>query len=472
MAASATTASRSHPRRRSELGLILVGIVVVFFADIVAYLGTYNKFPPQLGEFLLILLGMGLIGNLANRFLVPEADPVILPIVLVLNGLSYVMMQRLEPYNPDSPHLAGYQAIWSVAGLAVYILTLIVFRRSRELERYRYLLAASAFILLILPLVPGLRDSSEIANAHVYLWVKLGPITFQPIELAKLFLVIFFASYFTEKRELLSMATNRVGNRLVPDLRGFGPIVVAWMASIGVIILERDIGFSLILFVLFITMLWVTTGRWIYIVLGLIAFAIGTFIAAHILSQLNIRIEIWLDPWKYLTGPQLGLQPAIGEVMMGRGGLTGTGLGLGGAPAIPVNYSDFIFAAIGNELGLAGTTAILVAFMLLVGSGMRIATRARSEFAKLTALGLTVVIGFQAFVIMAGVTRLLPLTGVTLPFVSYGGSSLVANYMLVAMLMRISNEAADPVRTAPPNVIAPARVPQATGVSGDAGGGP
>ena len=422
---------------------------MVLFAEVLSYLGTYNKFPPNLPLFVLVLVVMGLAANLANRRLAPEADPVIVPVILVLNGLSFVMMQRLAPFAL-SPHLAGFQALWSVVGLVAYIMTLLVFRRSRDLERYRYLLAASAFLLLILPLVPGLKDYGADQNG-AYLWVKLGPVSFQPVELAKLLLVVFFASYFVEKRELLSMATNRVGNRLVPDLRGFGPIALAWLASVCVIILERDIGFSLILFILFITMLWVTTGRWIYIVLGIVAFAIGTFIAAHILSQLNVRIEVWLDPWKYVRGA--GYQPAIAEVMIGRGGYAGTGLGLGGAAAIPVAQSDYIFAAIGNEMGLAGTTAFVVAFMMIVGSGIRIAARARSEFAKLTALGLTVVIGFQAFIIMAGVTRLLPLTGITLPFVSYGGSSLVANYILIALLMRISNEGADPVQTAPPQMM-------------------
>ncbi|MHB8244881.1 MAG: FtsW/RodA/SpoVE family cell cycle protein [Acidimicrobiales bacterium] len=450
MAAIATTAVRSHPRRRSELGLIFVGVIVVIFAEVLGYLGTYNSFPPNLAEFSGILLAMGLVGNIVNRLLVPEADPVILPIVLVLNGLSFVMMQRLAPFE-GSPHLAGLQALWSVVGLVGYITTLLVFRRSRDLERYRYLLAALAFILLLLPLVPGLKD--PVGGA--YLWVRLGPISFQPVEFSKILLVIFFASYFVEKRELLSMATNRVGNRLLPDFRGYGPIAVAWAASVGVIILERDIGFSLILFVLFLTMLWVTTGRWVYILLGIVAFLIGTFIAAHLLSQLNVRLEVWVDPWKYLSGSYTpGFQPAIAEVMMGKGGLTGAGLGLGGAPLIPVAQSDFIFAAIGNELGLVGTSAVVVAFILLAGSGIRIATRARSEFAKLAALGLTVVLSFQAFIIMAGVTRLLPLTGLTLPFVSYGGSSLVANYVLIALLMRIGNEAADPVETMPPRMIA------------------
>ena len=458
MTVTATGVVRSHPRRRSELGLILVGALVVIFADVLAYLGTYNRFPPHLGVFVGILLAMGLAGNVANRFLAPEADPVILPVVLVLNGLGFVMMERLAPYV-SSPHLAGYQALWSGVGLFAYIVTLLVIRRSRDLERYRYLLLASAFVLLVLPLVPGLKDQGP-STQGVYLWVRLGPISFQPVEIAKLLLVIFFASYFTEKRELLSMATNRVGNRLLPDLRGFGPIAVAWLGAVGIIILERDVGFSALLFVLFVAMLWVTTGRWTYLVLGAVALVVATFIASHFLSQVNERFTVWLDPWKYVSG--IGYQPAMGEVMMGRGGIAGRALGLGGAPAIPVAQSDFIFAAIGNELGLIGTSAIVVAFMLLVGSGTRIALRARSGFSKLTALGLTVVIGFQAFFIMGGVTRLLPLTGLTLPFVSYGGSSLLANYILIALLMRISNDNAEPIQTAMPQMLS-ASTPLAAG---------
>ncbi len=456
MAAITTTASRSHPRRRSELGLILVGVLVVLFAEVLAYLGTYNSFPPNLGLIALLLLAFGIAGNLVNRWLVPEADPIILPVVLVLNWLSFVMMQRLAPFEPSSPHLAGMQSIWSGVGFAAYVATLLVFRRSRDIERYRYLLAACAFILLVLPLVPGLKDYAADQNG-AYLWVKLGPISFQPVEFAKLLLVIFFASYFVEKRELLSMATSRVGNRLVPDLRGFGPIAVAWLASVGVIIMERDVGFSLILFVLFVAMLWVTTGRWTYVLLGLVAFAAGTFIAAHILSQVNVRLEVWLDPWKYLSGPgpTPGYQPAIAEVMMGQGGIFGRALGLGGAASIPVAQSDFVFAAVANELGLVGASAIVVAYMLITGSGVRIAARARTEFGKLAALGFTLVLVFQAFIIMAGVSRLLPLTGVTLPFVSYGGSSLVANYILIALLLRISNEGAQPVQTELPQLIDP-----------------
>ncbi len=458
MAAITTTAARSHPRRRSELGLLLVGVVVVEVANLLTWLGVYNRFPPNVVPFTVILLAFALAGNVVNRFLVPEADPIILPVVLVLNGLGFVMMERLEPYLSNyAPHLAGNQAVWTFVGLLGYVATMLVFRRSRDLERYRYILLALAFILLLLPLMPGLKDNAA-DSGGAYLWVRLGPVSFQPVEFSKLLLVAFFASYFVEKRELLTMATSRLGNRLVPDLRSFGPIALAWLASLGVILLERDVGFSLILFVLFLTMLWVVTGRWLYVVLGVVAFAVGIFVAAHVLANVDVRMTVWLDPWKYVSQNYRGYstpgyQPAFGEVAMAQGGATGSGLGLSGAWQIPVAQSDYVFAALGNELGLVGTSAIVVAFVLLVGSGLRIAARARSDFAKLVALGFTFVLGFQSFVIMAGVTRILPLTGVTLPFVSYGGSSLIANYVLIAFLMRISNESSGPVLTEPPQMI-------------------
>jgi peptidoglycan glycosyltransferase len=436
---------KSKPRRRSELGLMLVGMLVVIFAYVLATLGTFNKLPKNLLEFAVIVFVLGVAANLVNRWLVPDADPVIMPVVLVLNGLGFVMLTRLAPYVSAS-HLAGYQAVWTVMGVLAYIGTLVFVRRSRDLERYRYMLLFAAIGLLVLPLVPHLGDTVD-NSGGAKLWVKLGPVTFQPVEIAKLLLVVFFASYFVEKKELLTMRTNRVGNHMLPDLRPFGPIAFAGLCSVAVILLERDIGFSLILFVLFLSMLWVVTGRWTYLLIGALAFVGGTYLAAQVLSQVHVRVEIWLDPWKYLTGAQIGLQPVLGELGLAQGGITGTGLGLSNAWRIPVATSDFIFAALGEELGLAGAVAIVVAFVLIVGAGLRSALRARSEFSKMMALGLTVIIGFQAFFIMAGVARLLPLTGVTLPFVSYGGSSLVANYVLIALLMRISDEGAEPIGT-------------------------
>lgn len=413
---------------------MIVGAIVVLFAAMLVSLAANNALPRHVLYFLLALVLIATVLQIANRLLVPLADPVLMPVALVLNGLGYVMIERLDPAE------AGQQLAWTLLGMAVYVATLAVIRRSRDLERYRYLTLIATFVLLVLPLMPKLRSSPE--NLYgAKLWISLGPLSFQPVEVAKLLLVLFFASYLIDKRELLSISTRRMGDLLLPDIRAFGPILVAAAMSVLIILAERDIGFSLLLFVVFLSMLWVTTGRMTYLVIGVAIFALGTFLASHLLGQVSTRISVWLNPWAQASGS--GYQPIQGELAFARGGIFGSGLGLGlvGDPSVlPVSTSDFIFAAIGEELGLFGTVAVLSAYLLLIGSGLRAALRARSEFAKLAATGLTAMLGFQAFFIMAGIERLLPLTGVTLPFVSYGGSSLVANYALLALLMRISNE--------------------------------
>jgi cell division protein FtsW (lipid II flippase) len=370
----------------------------------------------------------------ANRIFVPSAHPVVLPIAFLLNGLGYVMIVRIDLGTGST--YAPLQAAWTAGGVAVYVLTLALVRRSRDLDRYRYLLLAAGVILLLLPLVP--HFGANINGAR--LWIKVGRFEFQPVELAKIVLCVFFASYFAEKRELLSIPTARMGNRLILDPRPLVPILLAWGFAIVVMSLEHDIGFSALLFTLFIGMLWVTTGRTGYLLLGIVLFAAGAYLANKYFYQTHIRVETWLDPWKILPGDP-GRQLREAWYSLGSGGIGGTGLGLGaGAYTIPIPQTDFIFAVIGEEMGLLGSTMVVVAFLLLAGAGLRIAQTARSEFAKLTAVGLTMIIGFQAFFIIGGVVRLLPLTGITLPFVSYGGSALIANYVLIALLMRISDE--------------------------------
>jgi cell division protein FtsW (lipid II flippase) len=314
-------------------------------------------------------------------------------------------------------------------GVGAYILTLVLVRRSRDLDRYRYLLLLAAVALMLAPLIPHVGRNIRGAR----LWVFIGPFNGQPVELAKLALCIFFASYFVEKRELLSVPTLRVGNRLMLDPRPLVPILVAWGFTMLVLGAEHDIGFALLIFVLFMAMLWLTSGRWNYLVLGTVLFVAGAFAADRLFTQVNVRIAEWLHP--VYNG-----QIMEGIYGLGSGSLLGTGLGFGDIHSIPEVHSDFIFAAFGTEMGLLGTTAIVFAFILLVGAGLRTAQTARSEFAQMVAAGLTVIIGFQALFIMAGIVRLLPLTGITLPFMAYGGSSLVANYVLVALLMRISDE--------------------------------
>lgn len=433
---------RSKRRRRSELGLILVGALVVIMAATLESLGVSGALPRHGLQLLATMAGIAIVMQVANRRLAPNADPIIMPIALVLNGLGYVMIERLDPAE------AGNQVAWTGVGLGIYVLTLFIIRRSRDLERYRYLLGGLAFLLLLSPLMPVIGRNINGAR----LWIGIGStLEFQPVEIAKILLVVFFASFFVEKRELLTIPTKRIGNRLVPDMRVLGPVGLAAVAALLIILAERDIGFSLIVFLVFLTLLWATTGRWTYVIIGLVLFALATFIAAHVLGQVGGRFAVWLDPWKYYnnTGYYSGYQPVQGELAFGRGGLFGTGLGLGlthfdpsigGTTPVPVATSDFIFSAFGEELGLVGTAALMVGYVLIIGSGIRAALRARSEFSKLLCAGLILTFGFQTFFIMAGVTRLLPLTGVTLPLVSYGGSSLVANYALLGLVMRISNE--------------------------------
>jgi cell division protein FtsW (lipid II flippase) len=412
---------------------MVAAAVIILAAYTLMIVGNTNKTPADVGPLLLAMFVFGAVGHIANRYLAPDAHPVVLPIAFLLNGIGYVMITRIDLGNASN--YAPIQALWTAIGIGVYVLTLFFVRRSRDLDRYRYLLLLLGVLLLLAPLLPVIGLNINGAR----LWVHVGSIQFQPVELAKILLCIFFASYFVEKRELLSTPTARVGGRLVLDPRPLVPITAAWIFAIGVMSLEHDIGFSALLFTLFIGLLWVTTGRTGYLALGVVAFAIGAYLAGKYLSQTHVRVETWLDPWKYFNGN--GRQVSESWFALGNGGIGGTGLGLGaGAYSITNPNTDFIFSVIGEEMGLLGSTMVVVAFLMLVGAGLRIAQAARSEFAKLTATGLTIIIGFQAFFIIAGVTRLLPLTGITLPFVSYGGSALIANYILIALLMRVSDE--------------------------------
>ena len=420
--------------RTTELGLLVLVAMFSAGAYVLASLGRTASIPanvlPFLGVLMLLLLG----AHIATRRLAPRATPVLLPLAAFLNAIGYVFIARL------SSHLAGLQAMWTGIGVGAYVLTLFMVKRIQLLERYRYMVVLGGVLLLLAPLAP--KFGQNINGAR--LWVRLGPLTFQPVEIAKLALAVFFASYLVEKRDLLATPTSRVGNLLVPDVRPFGPLVLMWGLSLLVMTAERDVGFSLLIFVLFISMLWVATGRAAYLIVAAVLFVVGAFLMSLLLAQVHQRISVWIDPWSHAQS--VGYQSVQALYAMGSGGLTGSGLGLGRPDLVPVVASDYIFAAIGEELGLLGTTAVVIAFVLMVGAGIRTALRARSDFAKLLVTGLTATLGVQAFLIMAGVVRLLPVTGVTLPFVAYGGSSLVANYVLLALLVRTSDEEAVVVR--------------------------
>ncbi len=426
-------------RRTTELGLLVLAVLIILGAYALASLGRNASLPADLWPFLAALLALLVGAHVANRKLASAADSLLLPIAALLNGIGYVFIARLDQ------DLAALQASWTALGIAAYVLTLVLVRDVRMLQRYRYTAGLVGVVLLIMPLLPGIGRSINGAR----IWVAIGPVSFQPGEFAKIAFAVFFAGYLVERRELLSVATFRVGPFNTPDPKHFAPVLLAWGASLVVLIFQRDLGSALLFFLLFVIMLWVSTGRVSYLLVGMGLFLLGAFISWTSFDHVQRRVSVWLDPWADPQGA--GYQIIQAAYALAWGGTSGVGPGLGIAGRIPYDETDFIFAVIGEELGLLGATAVLCAFLLLAGSGLRIARESRDPFGSLLAVGLTVLIAFQAFIIMGGVTRLLPLTGVTLPFVSYGGSSLLANYVLLALLVRISDQTA---RRGPERVVA------------------
>ena len=416
-------------RRNAELGLgILAGAVTVGGYILVA-LSDAPDLPADLPLFLGTVIGLYVVAHLAVRRLAPRADATLLPVVALLNGIGFFTITRLDR------ELARIQAGWVLVGVAAFVLTLLFVRDTRVLERYRYTALVLGMCFLLLPLVPGIGRTINGAR----LWVSIGPLNFQPGEAAKVLLVVFFAAYLTEQRALLAEGTWRVGRFMLPAPRHLGPLLLAWGASIVVMVQEKDLGSSLLFFGVFALMLYMATSRAWFLAGALTLFIGGALIAYQLFDHVQVRVSTWLDPWPEAKTD--GYQIIQSWYAFGTGGAMGTGLGLGNPDKIPNAATDFVYSAIGEELGLVGTLAVLAAFMLLVGSAFRVAVDAQRLFPKLFAAGLATIVGLQTVIILGGVTRLIPLTGITLPFVSYGGSSLVANFVIVALLLRISDEA-------------------------------
>jgi peptidoglycan glycosyltransferase len=427
--------------------LIFLAVLLTGGLYVLASLGKAARLPANIGPFLGIVCGLLLIAHLGMRRWAANADPILLPTACLLNGVGYVFIARLNT------HLASLQAAWTAMGVAAFLITLKVVRRARDLERYRYTFAFVGIGLLLMPLAPGIGQNLNGAR----LWIRLGSVTFQPGELAKIALAIFFASLMVERADLLRQGTRRIGRFLVLDPKYLAPILGAWGLSLTIFLFENDIGSSFLFFAMFIGMLWVATGRAYYLGLGSGLFAAGSVLALKVIGHAKGRVRVWRNPWPvYNTG---GYQSIQGWFAMAAGGIFGDGPGLGSPQRIPAVATDFIFAAIAEELGLLGSAAIVAAFLLMVGTGLRIAVRCDRPFDKLLASGLSLVVGVQTFVIIGGVTRLIPLTGITLPFVSYGGSSLIANYILLALLLRISDDSTVPLAAGRPVVDHDAMVP-------------
>jgi peptidoglycan glycosyltransferase len=396
---------------------------------VLASFGAQGKMPDRFGFFLGGMVVISLLMHFAVVRYAPNASQVLLPIATLLNGIGYVEIARWDP------PLARSQSLWFLASALALAFTLKVVQHVRDLDRYRYLTLVAAIGLLAAPLVPHIGTTVNGAR----LWIDAGGYAFEPVEFSKILLVFFFASYFAANRELLTIPTQRVGPlRFVPP-KVLVPILAAWLISIAILGAENDLGFAILIFALFIALLWVTTGLKSYVLLGVGLLVGGAFIADRLFHQVQSRVSEWLDPWSTVNF-NFSHQLAYGWFSIAAGGVTGTGLGLGQSGNIPFITSDMIFAAIAEELGFLGVILVLCLFAAFVGEGFRIAQRATSDFVRITATGLTTLLGFQAFFIMAGILRLLPFTGITLPFMAYGANSLIANYLVVAILLRISDE--------------------------------
>lgn len=429
-------------RNRELLGLVIAGLIasVALASVTIARDAEVSASAVTWGAMFLALY---LVAHVVTRRTVPYADGALLPLTAVLTAFGLALNYRLDSDD------GGRQAVWVAVGVAVLAATLIWLRHDyRVLESYRYLFGVAAVALLLLPSVPGLGERVN----GVRLWVDVGPLQFQPGELAKIFLILFLAGYLREKREVLAQGR----------LKDFGPLVAIWGAAMLVIVQTNDLGSALLNFGIFLAMLYVATGRVLYVTAGLTLFAGGAAVLYNAIQHVQDRVTIWLHPWTdervycALNGELEFRQDCASYQLVkslysiGNGGFGGTGLGEGtfastdGTELIPHLRTDFIYSAIAQELGLIGAAALLIVFMLFVARGMRIALRAEDGFSKLLAAGLTFGFALQTFIIVGGVLRIVPLTGITLPFVSYGGTSIVANFLLLAGLLLVSNRTSRP----------------------------
>jgi cell division protein FtsW (lipid II flippase) len=441
-------------RRRTELLMLafVVGVVMLAYANV--GLGLNGKVPAGMFEYGLAFAVLVVAAHLAVRWLAPWADPLLLPLAALLNGLGIVMIYRLQQSGRGSntgfqistlsSSATTLQVAWSALGMGAFVIVLAFVRQPRTLQRYTYTLGAVGLALVALPaLLPS--SISAVPGTNAKIQIALGGFSIQPEEFAKLCLAVFFAGYLVTKRDVLALAGRRVLGIDLPRARDLGPVLIAWGVSMVVLVFESDIGTSALFFGLFVVMMYVATQRSSWLIIGFLLFVFGSAVTAALFAHVRDRFIIWLDPFKYVHSVvPSSFQLVQGLYGMGFGGILGRGLGQGQPYITPLVQSDFIITAFGEELGLTGLMALLLLYGLLVQRGLRAAIAVRDPFSKLLAGGLAFVIALQVFVIVGGVSRLIPLTGITTPFLSQGGSSLVGSWMLIALLMRISDTARRP----------------------------
>jgi cell division protein FtsW (lipid II flippase) len=426
-------------RNRELFGLVPAALLVT-----AGFTAIFIQRAEQVSDVSLTYGGMFLALCLAAhvflRVTLPHADPYLFPLVALLASFGIVMIYRIDE------ELAREQAQWFVVGLALFAATIAFLRDYRALERYRYLIALASIVLLTLPRFPvvgGLVNGA-------YLSISVGPITFQPAEFAKIGIVVFLASYLRDTRQVLVIGARRLLGLTIPPLKHFGPLLVVWGAAMLMLIVIRDLGSSLMFFGAFLAVLYVATSRLSFVLVGLVMFGLGAWALGTNIPHVQDRVEIWQDPFKPHLVDDEGYQIAQSLFAQADGGVLGQGFGQallhipGGGSLIPAPHTDLIYAVIVDELGLVGACGLILVYLLIAERGFRTAMLARDSFSTLLAAGLTSVFALQVFVIVGGVTKVIPLTGVTMPFVSYGGSSIVANFVLLALLLLVSDRARRP----------------------------
>lgn len=453
-------------RRGTELAMLGFAAFIVTCAFVLVQVNQEQALSWSVLWYGLAYLTLFAIAHFAVRRWAPYADPLILPCVALLNGLGLVMIYRIDlasaedaiQSGDDYSSVAPKQVLFTTLALALFLAVLIWVKDHRTLTRYGYISGLLGVVALAMPaLLPS--SLSEVNGAKV--WIKLPGVSIQPGEFAKILLLVFFASFLVTKRDLFMVAGKKVLGVELPRARDLGPIVIAALAALGILMFEKDLGQSLLLFGIVLVVIYVATERGIWVGVGLSFFAFGCIIAYNLFGHVQQRVANWMDPLKTYDDPGGGYQVAQGLFGLGTGGIGGTGLGAGRPEIVPEANSDFITAGLGEELGFIGLAALLLVYLLLATRGMRSALAVRDTFGKLLGAGLSFAIVMQVFVIVGGVTKFIPMTGITTPFISYGGSSLLANYILVALLLRISDAARRPAPKARPNVAPQAPLAQA-----------
>ena len=452
---SITLPTIGEKRRGTELTLVVFAVLLTFVCFTSVSAAYSNKLPSGLVEDGIGFAALALAAHFAVRWLAPYADPVLLPAAIMLNGVGLVVIHRLDLATSRTAHAhshsagvadAPLQLVWTIIGIAAFVGVLFVIRDHRRLESLTYTAMAVGLGLLV---IPALLPASHSTVNGARIWIRFGSFSFQPGEIAKLALEVFFAGYLVRKRAVLALAGRKLLGLTWPRGRDLGPVLVAWAASVLILTRESDLGSSLLFFGIFVVMLYVATARRSWLLIGIVLFIIGSIGAYVFVGHVHERVQIWLHPLSphYITNQSYQL--AQGLFGQATGGIFGTGLGQGRPDLVPFANTDFIGSTIAEELGLAGLMAVLVVYLLITMRGLRAALGTRDDFGKLLGVGLAFGFALQVFVQVGGVTRLIPLTGLTLPFLSYGGSSLISNWILLALLLRISDAARRPAPDLP-----------------------